>query len=319
VAPVWLGEFHWTLAAATYLPPFVFWFPPIALGIFGIAKRDKSVRLLAVAVLSLVVVSPFGVDFHQAAERDGTEIKVLVWNIKHGFGGAAELATFVKDQDLDLALFQELQEPLTLRALMEALPGHYVVRNDGQQDLAIFSRYPLKKVEGKANFSGFFLQAEVALENTTLVVMNIHADKAATSFMPVRSIDETVAMHRDARQALVARIERTQGPLILGGDFNVPAAAPLVQGLPLGNAPTTTGFGFGLTFPDVFPLWKLDHLFLSDEVNWVSLEVPDIHLSDHRPIVAELTIRTTKDGHKAGQVRPAVSPEAELHPVGLVD
>jgi endonuclease/exonuclease/phosphatase family metal-dependent hydrolase len=79
-----------------------------------------------------------------------------------------------------------------------------------------------------------------------------------------------------------------EGPLVVMGDLNALPDSPelevLVTKAGLSRVP------LGATFPSWRPTKGLDHFFVSEEVRVTEAFVPDIRLSDHRPIVMDMEL-----------------------------
>ena len=86
-------------------------------------------------------------------------------------------------------------------------------------------------------------------------------------------------------------------PIIICGDFNTGAYSPVYKKL---NSRfrdaqlSLPGKPPGKTFPAFFPVFRLDHIFLSGEFGIKDVEVPrtplTVKASDHLPVVAEITL-----------------------------
>lgn len=110
---------------------------------------------------------------------------------------------------------------------------------------------------------------------------------------------------RDAAQEIC----RQHGPVVLGGDFNVPLSSPALQPLHAVLKPAFEASGEAgeedvplqerLSFPTgKRPLLDIDHLFVSEDVRvgraYVYREHPEA--SDHYPVIAEICLSDPKTG-----------------------
>jgi endonuclease/exonuclease/phosphatase family metal-dependent hydrolase len=94
--------------------------------------------------------------------------------------------------------------------------------------------------------------------------------------------------------ALWAGIEpRLGGPLLVAGDFNLPADSAWFDGWRdrLTNAFEAAGRGWYLSWPSPFPVLALDHAWVSPSVEVVRCELRFTTFSDHRPILLEIRPR----------------------------
>lgn len=83
-------------------------------------------------------------------------------------------------------------------------------------------------------------------------------------------------------------LTKTEGPCILMGDFNLTPDDDIIA--PLYNDPDISSVDTDLTFPSIDPVKKIDYIFANKKVKILSVCVPEITESDHRPIVAEIEI-----------------------------
>jgi endonuclease/exonuclease/phosphatase (EEP) superfamily protein YafD len=83
--------------------------------------------------------------------------------------------------------------------------------------------------------------------------------------------------------------------ILLAGDFNVPAHMPSLAPLRrfLQDSWRASGSGWGATVPEFLPLTRIDQLWLSREIEPVSVRVVRVEGSDHRAVVADLSFRET--------------------------
>ena len=74
--------------------------------------------------------------------------------------------------------------------------------------------------------------------------------------------------------------------IIIAGDFNVPARmqslAPLRESLR--DAWQVAGSGWGATVPEFLPLTRIDHVWVSESIEVVSVRVRRLAGSDHRAV-----------------------------------
>ncbi|MEM8598321.1 MAG: endonuclease/exonuclease/phosphatase family protein [Bacteroidota bacterium] len=146
-------------------------------------------------------------------------------------------------------------------------------------------------------------------DGRTIALYNVHLH-SFSSHRPWREADERFSLRawadalqdyrRDfevrAEQARVLRrlLDEEAHPFIVCGDFNsTPRSwvyAYLQQGLR--DAFREAGSGWGATFPARLPLIRIDYLLVSDAWSVRRAYVDTGLASDHRPVIAELVLRT---------------------------
>jgi endonuclease/exonuclease/phosphatase family metal-dependent hydrolase len=155
---------------------------------------------------------------------------------------------------------------------------------------AVLSRLPVTKhiicdLSVAGHEARLCQKAEVTLEGHTINFYNVHLGTSETE----RS--------RQARK-LVSRIsdENIRGPKILVGDFNEWRKGKATDYLreKLQSIDLTPYLGWRKTYPGIIPIFHLDHLYYSGNVEIVHLHVPRglkaLVASDHLPMVTELRI-----------------------------
>ena len=82
----------------------------------------------------------------------------------------------------------------------------------------------------------------------------------------------------------LAAAERTSThPVIVAGDFNLPALSRIVHDnlCDLDDAFTTAGRGFGYTYPTKLPFLRIDRIFTGHGLHAIDFQIGDMHASDH--------------------------------------
>ncbi len=252
-----------------------------------------------------------------AAARAG--VRVLVYNIHAGkdAGGAdslAALAGLVRSTGADVVLLQEVDQgtnrsghvdqPAVLAAStgLHATFGSALDFDGGKYGVAILSRWPIASdtlihlpvtpVQTRAGGSHEprgALRVVLATPEGPLTVFNTHLDASGD--------DRYRRQEADTITRLVARAREAGQTVIAGGDFNsTPESAvqAAVRGAGLRDAWTECGAGEGLTFPDKVPVKRIDYLFLTGGVRCSTARVVDTRISDHRPLLVELTFPASR-------------------------
>jgi endonuclease/exonuclease/phosphatase family metal-dependent hydrolase len=97
-----------------------------------------------------------------------------------------------------------------------------------------------------------------------------------------------------SRQRQVVDLTRfaieTEGPLVIMGDLNALPDSPELEVLV--TEAGMTRVPLGETFPSWNPAKALDHFFVSPHIEVTDAFVPEMRLSDHRPILMEFELGT---------------------------
>ncbi|MGA7306599.1 MAG: endonuclease/exonuclease/phosphatase family protein, partial [Rhodothermales bacterium] len=157
-----------------------------------------------------------------------------------------------------------------------------------------------------------FVRTELTWRGRKLVHYNIHLRTYGTS-KPWRSLrgrppfsPTTIVKYlgeiragfiRRAWEArkIRAMIERETSPVIVSGDFNCTSNNWAYRHLAVGlqDAWLTSGTGWGATYYSAFPIWRIDFILASRELEPVSVNVVPISadVSDHRAVTARIRWR----------------------------
>lgn len=209
--------------------------------------------------------------------------------LPHSGRGAMDAGTFLRAEDADVALLTEvdagsrrsrgisqldaiaLESGLTqARFFSTRLVGTSI--NEGN---AIVTRFPITEDRSHPLFGGVnprvLGETRIALEdgkNVTVLVVHL-----ALGSKP-----------REAQIAeLAAKIKDTEGPVILGGDFNERDPRSFKPLLKAGFTPVSVA-----GYPSWKPRYALQVLFLSRHFRLASAKVPDgARFSDHLPLIVE--------------------------------
>ena len=129
-------------------------------------------------------------------------------------------------------------------------------------------------------------RVDIALEDDTLHLYNVHL---GTAFLERR--------HQALRLSAIVHDKRIDPPKIVLGDFNewMKGLATSMLNERLQSIDLRKHLRRRRTYPGMFPVLHLDHIYYDGQVEVVKLELPRTRLSlmasDHLPLVAELKVR----------------------------
>jgi len=259
----------------------------VPLLLFSVWQRNPCAMVSSAGAFALSI-GMLGWQLPNTAAHTSPTLRVMTYNIARGAGGADALAATIRAQRPDVLC---LQETNTLKAgvlddLLHSLPGYQMRRS---REVMILTRFPVlaSREDPLPTTSRRLLSAELSVRGTRLTVLNAHF-----TTIPLRGGWLEARNSRRQQLAAFPRVAHAApGALVACGDFNTPARGQVYAelGQNLRNAFDTAGTGFGYTFPSNAPLVRIDHLWLR-EVRAVSAFVPDSRASDHRPLVADMTL-----------------------------
>ncbi|HMJ12358.1 MAG TPA: endonuclease/exonuclease/phosphatase family protein, partial [Polyangiaceae bacterium] len=145
--------------------------------------------------------------------------------------------------------------------------------------LAVYNVHPLSARGALASVRGEGLRREIA-SGRLITGANARKvqDETALRVLQVRTFSE------------LARKETL--PVIIAGDTNLPALSPLLSHLSdFQDGFVAASAGFGYTFPTKLPFLRLDRIYASDSLRFVSFEVGCSTVSDHACVMADIQPR----------------------------
>jgi endonuclease/exonuclease/phosphatase family metal-dependent hydrolase len=205
----------------------------------------------------------------ESLEADIVALQEVIGPGPHGGGHAQELGAA-------LGMGWVMAETRQLRghAFGNAVFSHFPIRHHVQYDLS------WKTCEPRA-----CQRVDLAVEDHTLHLYNVHL---GTAFRERR--------HQAERLSAIVHDRRIVAPKLVLGDFNewMRGLATDLLSARLQSIDLRSHLRRRRTYPGLFPILHLDHIYYEGHVEVVKLELPrtrtSLIASDHLPLVAELRI-----------------------------
>ena len=268
---------------------------------------------------------------------DGKPVTVLTCNVQGLAYSPSKLGELIARTHPDLIALQECSDEDHL----DALAGFHTFRRG---ELVVASHWPLTLCDFPSNRDpqrswprSDLLIATAQTPFGTLHFCTVHFDTPRfglsraldrkTILRPARSsliVEETVRRERESHQvaALIARLPK---PVIVAGDFNMPADSNIFRDCWSGwrNAFSDAGWGDGHTVHVATSSVKfghrIDHILSDPQLrasrSWVESEIG----SDHSPLIAELRWceqKSSNAGPNKAALNPLLNPEKYQRLVG---
>lgn len=279
--------------AASFIPYGVLAWAGAVLSILGLARgRSRALAMLPLAALTLQVswTQPYWP--RQPPAPHGEMFTVMTLNTYYGWADLQQLATEVERVRPDVVVLQEVTiqsvPGIESRQWTSLLPHH--IGEPGADwaasNMMVFSRYPLSEaVQGPAD--------------APVRVLAVQHESGPVTVVAVHTTNPVVDM-----SAWVSEMAEIEGvmrpgdstPTIVIGDFNaVREHQPmqrLLQGTGLRDAAEEAGAGWLPTFPadGGVPLIGIDHVLINDRIRAVSCSSFGVERTDHRGILAQVTL-----------------------------
>lgn len=240
-------------------------------------------------------------------------LRAMTYNIEYGHEGLDSVIAVIRDQRPDVVGLQEVDVHWSQRsnfadqaaqiangtgmnyrfARIYQLPSDDPAKPPREFGVALLSRYPIDAFTNHiitrlstqdstptpVPLPGF-LESTLDMNGMKVRVFDVHLDYRSDPSVRSTQVNE-----------MLDYMSRNTIPMILMGDMNAPPDAPEIQPLfqrlhdvwPSPNGP-------GLTDPAKSPQKRIDYIMVSDCFRVLGSSVPDVYASDHRPVVAVLTL-----------------------------
>ncbi len=187
---------------------------------------------------------------------------------------------------------------------------------DHRFGIIIFSKHPIVKKQSVSyepnDYNSIFQYADIKFNEDTVRVFNLHLQSLKFSNQDLKYIDEPSAEEVTIKQSktlvskfktgflkrqvqserLKQEMNQSRYPVVVCGDFNdVPNSyAYHTVGEGLQNTFNKKGAGIGRTYSHISPTLRIDNIFADKKFTVTQYDRNKKKISDHFPIVADLTL-----------------------------
>lgn len=273
--------------------------------------RRKSIilNLIACGFIMLVMLNPVMGEGGKGPE--GSEIRVLTYNIRNGECGWEEIAGFLMRSRADIIFLQEASDmdgkSNNKSNMAELLNFYYYIRGGESREMTILSRWPIESA-GEFNLGKYrkCLLGIIKHPRRRIGLINVHFDSNHPSLglrTPQKALRnlpvylETLSIIPRSRKAqaddLAKFLGTSPGPLIVAGDFNSPPGNYVYRIMTsyLADSFKEGGRGYGFTFTSRLPLWRIDYIFADEHFGVENSRVINPRLSDHRAVESVIFLK----------------------------
>ncbi len=266
---------------------------PVVMAIAARRWLVAAVAVVAAAVLAVCVL-PRAVPDVDRGPATGVRLTVMTINMYVGAADPAAIVRLVREHDVAVLAVQEFtpraKDGLTAAGLDALLPYHAPADEVGTTGSGLYSRYPVSR-PGSERGRGGNLQAYAMIEPPGAKPLAVESAHPLAPYA-------TSAL-ADWRDDLAAEpVPDPDGPpRILLGDFNSTLDhAPVRRLIARGYRDAADAAGKGL-----LPTWgpyagkpippvTIDHVLVDERIGVGDVEVAGVRRSDHRSIIATLTV-----------------------------
>jgi endonuclease/exonuclease/phosphatase (EEP) superfamily protein YafD len=230
----------------------------------------------------------------ETAHKNGSALRVISLNCN---GGNERAATEVADYHPDLVFFEESPLRPVVRGMATKILGPQAESLCGS-DVSIVARGKLTPVPVENSESAPFAHARIQFASgltaevfaVRLQPYNIRADLWSPECW--RNQCRIRKLQRSQFEWLEREVEKVPHdvPIILGGDFNLPAGDNLFRLLQsrLRDTFRQSGHGWGDTLDNDWPVLRIDQIWCNGRFRSVSVSARRTANSDHRMIICDL-------------------------------
>ncbi len=271
---------------------------PCALLLFAAKRWSMAlVASLGAVLMGLSVLWYTGVGGNQALASSADALRLVTFNKYWRNEDAVRIAEYLESTNADVIALQEVESPSFLTELRQRTPSYpYAYATTRMRHgVVLLTRWPLVHAETVELVPGGASIAKAVMEwrGQRVTVMGVHLH------WPIGAHD--VAMRNAELERLLQLAHEVDGPLIVGGDFNLTAWSP--NFLAVRDDPQlrdcAEGHRLPVTWPTFFPPLgiRIDQCLRSKEWEVTQVASGPYLGSDHYPTISDLRfVGTRSDG-----------------------
>jgi endonuclease/exonuclease/phosphatase (EEP) superfamily protein YafD len=292
-----LEESSSLLLLATGLTPLLG--PPalVALGI-GLWQRRRPLAVVSAATAAAhlyTALSGLGVPVRGPAPAGALPaLRLFSANVHHANPDLGRIGQEIQAAAPDLVALQEVDPDgaadLQRSGVLAHFPYAVTELRKSPSGIGLWSRLPVADSQVQDVHGMAVIKATILVGSHRLRLYTVH------TVAPLG--DDRVRWQAQLRW-VEEEIRRERGPVVVAGDFNATRYHSSFRRLlsaDLGDAHERRGRGWATTWPQdrwpLPPLLRLDHVLVSPDIGVRSVREGLGHGSDHRPIIAELVLRS---------------------------
>ena len=288
---IWLNSFTLYL----YLPA-----PVLLVVALRKGRAQLAAVLLVVVVCHLTWVEP---DFLQRIEDPIASSKLHSAKLRIFSANVFSRDSYpiaikrIRETDPDVVLLQEYthswRDALERSDLLEIYVHQETLTREGSYGMAVLSKWPLQDARLVQVDVVSAIAATIVCKEASCRLWHVHGP-SPRFFSAVPKLN---AYWSKIEQQLRAE----PGPLIVAGDFNLTQHShwyARLTDIGLHSAHRDVGRGYASTWPNgtwtFVPPIRIDHILLSNDVRCEQVWEDEDHISDHKPLVADLIVHVKR-------------------------
>jgi endonuclease/exonuclease/phosphatase (EEP) superfamily protein YafD len=275
--------------------------PAYAILAYAALTRRRALAGLSMAMIAchLVLIWP---DLRPAqspatATRQSRAVRIYFANVHASNQNLEGILSEARSFDPDVIVLAEMQrwwwrQMISRNPLPDYPYGTNLARRNAG-DLGVFSRLPVRSMKQIAAGGRFALQADIAVDDDALRLFAMHSP---------RPTPDTFDEYQQFWDLVGRAVAADQGPVVVIGDFNATQYSRVHRQLQEGglrSAHEERGRGLALSWPNPFPLIRIDQAFVSPEVQCLAVQMGEAPGSDHKSLIVEVVVQPPGDRPQA--------------------
>ncbi|WHH57317.1 endonuclease/exonuclease/phosphatase family protein [Petroclostridium sp. X23] len=225
-------------------------------------------------------------------------VKIMTYNIRHGVGvdnnyDLDRIISVIKEADPDIVSLNEVdhmmprtymqkQDKIIADALGYNLVYGFNINFGSKYGNVLLSKHPITTYindalpKNKMSEPRGLIQADVNIDDKTIKVLSTH--------LSINSEERPEQI-----VYIIEKLKELDGPTVLIGDFNAaPSSNEVKQISEMMEDSAKEEYG---TFPANDPTFRIDYIFVSEELEVKNNKVIESEASDHLPVLAEVSLK----------------------------
>lgn len=296
-----LGRVHPLFELASNLRPHQLTAAVVVLGVLIVARRRLAVVAALVVAVGVAQLAPYWLARPDTPIVGGTEFAVMQFNIAATNPNVDGIARQIDEANPDVVVITELTSD-QWNALVARLPDYPSTVAEPWDDqaanlgggMAILSKHDITPVSFPASVSPPHrpvLAATVAAVDGEVLVVGMHPHASRTTA-------SKVDLRRDQFAAVAERLSSYDGPAVVAGDLNVAPTSTqyrdFLSDLSWRDPHKTVGWNATWWFRGMPLGLPVDHVLVSDEIALLGYDSRDGAGSDHKAVVARLSLPSSR-------------------------
>jgi endonuclease/exonuclease/phosphatase family metal-dependent hydrolase len=269
----------------------------------GLGALRMTVLTLVGAAAVALTVTP-ALSSRTTIGEEGEPIRLVLLNVNHGWGpdgrfDPAATADALRTLEPDVIVVTELDrgwliggdhDLLALLAGELGMAYRFAPAGDEIAGTALLSRYPISESITEGLPPG---ADRVGRSQLAAVVDTAEGERlglVATQLTNVEDQGATRLPQARAVAGMVARMRERGVPVVVMGDLRAALGSPELEAF--GTSVTSALPEGSATYPAPDPQELYDHVLVSSDLTVVDVEIPDLRVSDHRPVAVTIVPET---------------------------